>query len=254
MLLIGYRVAEFMVGARRPSRTSGPKDWSKQAILIVGVIFWVIGTIATYRWYVYVVPDTTDEAYRRGLNSIGTVMASAYILGQMCQPLGMLLLVYAWTRFRNPYLMVIVVAVVAVQIFIGFVSDVKGVAMIGIILVIVTGTLVGGRLPKVWLAAGVIFVVLIYPYFTAYRTAIHGAGISRTAVVGNFGEILQKTMAAKDRVNTGRNRAQTFLERSNVKGSVEIIVEKAGNEVAFQRGYTLSPILQTFVPKNRLVR
>ncbi len=249
MLLIGYRVAEFMVGARRPSRTSGPKDWSKQAILIVGVIFWVIGTIATYRWYVYVVPDTTDEAYRRGLNSIGTVMASAYILGQMCQPLGMLLLVYAWTRFRNPYLMVIVVAVVAVQIFIGFVSDVKGVAMIGIILVIVTGTLVGGRLPKVWLAAGVIFVVLIYPYFTAYRTAIHGAGISRTAVVGNFGEILQKTMAAKDRVNTGRNRAQTFLERSNVKGSVEIIVEKAGNEVAFQRGYTLSPILQTFVPK-----
>jgi hypothetical protein len=104
-------------------------------------------------------------------------------------------------------------------------------------------------LPKAWLAAGVIFVALIYPYFTAYRTAIHGAGIARTAVVENFTEILKKTIAAKDRVNTGRDRAQTFLERSSVKGSVEVIVEKAGNGVAFQWGHTLSPILAAFMPK-----
>src|SRR5208283_3720850 len=108
---------------------------------------------------------------------------------------------------------------------------------------------VNGRLPKAWIAAGLMFVVFIYPYFTAYRTAIHGAGIARTAVVENFGEVLQKTIAAKDKVNTGKDRAQTFLERSNVKGSVEVIVDKAGNGVDFQRGYTLSPILTTFIPK-----
>jgi hypothetical protein len=167
----------------------------------------------------------------------------------MCQPLGVLLLAYAWSVFRKPYLMALVIAIVILQIFIGFVVDVKGLAMLGIILVIMTSVLVDGRLPKAWLAAGVIFVALIYPYFTAYRTAIHGAGIARTAVVENFTEILKKTIAAKERVNTGRDRAQTFLERSSVKGSVEVIVEKAGNGVAFQWGHTLSPILAAFMPK-----
>src|SRR5208283_2536171 len=109
---------------------------------------------------------------------------------------------------------------------------------------------VNGRLPKAWIAAGLMFVVFIYPYFTAYRTAIHGAGIARTAVVENFGEVLQKTIAAKDKVNNGRDRAQTFLERANVKGSVEVIVQRTGEGgVAFQRGYTLSPILEAFMPK-----
>jgi hypothetical protein len=138
---------------------------------------------------------------------------------------------------------------VLLQIFIGFVIDVKGLAMLGIILVAVTSVLIDGRLPKAWLAVGVMFVVFIYPYFTAYRAAIHGAGIARTAVVEHFGEILQKTIAAKDQVNSGRERAQTFLERSNVKASVEVFVQKTGNGVAFQSGYTLSPILQAFVPK-----
>jgi len=145
--------------------------------------------------------------------------------------------------------MALVITIVVLQIFIGFVVDVKGIAMLGIILVIMTSVLVDGRLPKAWLAAGVMFVVLIYPYFTAYRTAIHGAGISRTAAIENFGAVLQKTIAAKDKVNTGRDRAQTFLERSNVKGSIEVIVERTGNGVAFQWGHTLSPILETFIPK-----
>ena len=247
MLVLGYRIAVFMVDGGRSIRN--PRDWSKLTILIVGLIFWVVGTIATYRWNVYIVPDTTNEAYRKGLSSLGTAAVTAYLLGGMCQPLGVLLLAYAWSVFRSSYLMALVITIVVLQIFIGFVVDVKGIAMLGIILVIMTSVLVDGRLPKAWLAAGVMFVVLIYPYFTAYRTAIHGAGISRTAVIENFGAVLQKTIAAKDKVNTGRDRAQTFLERSNVKGSIEVIVERTGNGVAFQWGHTLSPILETFIPK-----
>ena len=247
MLLVGYRTAVFVFDSRRSIRP--PRDWPKSTLLAIGLLFWVLGTIATYRWYVYVIPDTTGEAARRGLSSISPAVVTAYLLGGVCQPVGMLLLVYTWTVFRNSYLLVLVIAIVTVQVFVAFVSDTKGLAMIGIVMVVVTGTLVGGRVPKAWLAVGAMFVTLVYPYFTAYRTAIHGAGIARTTVVQNFGEILQKTMAAKDRVNTGRNRAQTFLERANVKGSVQAVLAKAGNGVAFQQGYTLSPILTTFVPK-----
>jgi hypothetical protein len=247
MWVLGYRLAVFWVGVRHSAKT--PRDWSKQTLLFVALTFWAIGTFATYRWNIYIVPDTTNEAIVKGLASISPLVTTLYLLGQMCQPLGILLLAYAFRVSRSPLLLGIVIAVVVVQIFIGFVSDIKGLAMLGMILVIVTSVLVDGRLPKVWLVAGLMFVTLLYPYFTAYRGAVHGAGIARTTVVANFAKILQLTDAAKDKINSGRERAQTFLERSSVKGSIEIIVQGTGHGVPLQNGHTLSPILTTFVPR-----
>jgi hypothetical protein len=248
MLVLGYRIAVSMVNAGGPIRS--PRDWAKPTVLIVGPILWAIGTYATYMWHVYIVPDTTNEAFRKGIASISNLDASANILGQMMQPLGILLLAYAYRTYRGPLLLPIIVGVVALQVLLGFVVDIKGLAMLGGILVILTYVLVDGRLPKGWLVAGAVFVVLIFPVFQAYRTAIHGdRGIARTAVIENFGKVLQLTLAAEDKVNSGKDRAQTFFERSSLKGSTEMIVEKTGNGVDFQRGYTLTPILATFVPK-----
>jgi hypothetical protein len=247
MWILGYRMAVFVMNRRRSD--SIPLDWSMHSTLVVGVLFWVIGTIATYNWNVYIVPDITNVAFKKGIASIGPLVTSAYVLAQMLQPLGILLLAYALTVSRNPYLRIFFVGVIAIQVFIGFVVDIKGVAMFGIILALMTSLLVHGKIPKAWMVVGLMFVTLIYPYFTAYRAAIHGAGIARTTVVENFGEILRKTSAAKDKVNTGRVRAQTFLERANVKGSVELIVDRTGNGVEFQRGHTLFPILEAFVPR-----
>jgi hypothetical protein len=248
MLVLGFRAAVSTVDAGRPVRN--PRDWSKHTILIVGPILWAIGTYATYMWHVYIVPDTTNEAFRKGIASISTFAASVNILGQMMQPLGILLLAYAYRAYRSPLLLPVVIGVVVLQVLLGFVVDIKGLAMLGGILVIMTCVLVDGRLPKGWLAAGAVFVILVFPVFQAYRTAIHGdRGLARTAVIQNLGKVLQLTLAAEDKVNSGRDRAQTFFERSSVKGSTEMIVEKTGNGVDFQQGHTLTPILATFVPK-----
>jgi hypothetical protein len=248
MLVFGYRVAVFLATIRRLART--PRDWAKNAILIVGAIMWVVGTLATYRWNVYIVPDTTNEATRKGIASISPITVTAYILAQMCQPLGILLLVYAHRVYRSTYLLPVIVGIVILQLFIGFVVDIKGLAMLGIILVTATALLVEGRLPKFWLVAGVLFVIFLFPFFQSYRATIHGGhSLARTTVVENFGKVLELTVAAKDKVNSGRDRAPTFLERGSLKGITSVIVEKSGNEVDFQRGYTLSPLLATFVPR-----
>jgi hypothetical protein len=248
MLVLGYRLAVSAAGVLRPVRN--PRDWSKSAILMVGAIFWAIGTYTTYRWYVYIVPDTTNDVVRKGLASIGTLTASAYILGQMLQPLGILLIAYASRAFRSPHLSAIVFAIVLLQVGLGFVVDIKGMAMLGGILVVMTAILVDGRLPKAWLAAAVLFVIFVFPVFQAYRTVIHGdRGLARTTVVENIGNVLRLTIAAESKVTTGPDRAQTFLERSSVKGSTEMIVEKTGNGVEFQDGQTLTPLFATFVPK-----
>lgn len=244
----GYGAVVVVSDARRIARSA--RDWSKLTILLVGSIFWAVGTYATYRWYVYIVPDTTNEVVRKGLGSISTLTASAYILAQMLQPLGILLLAYALRAFRSSYLLPAMIGIVVLQVLLGFVVDIKGMAMQGGILVIITSVLVDGRIPKAWVAAGLIFVVFAFPVFQAYRTAIHGErGLARTAVIENFAKVLELTLAAEDKTNSGRDRAQTFWERSSVKGSTEMVVEKTGQSVAFQHGYTLTPLWAAFVPK-----
>jgi hypothetical protein len=226
------------------------KDWSKGAVLWTGLAMWVIGTYATYEWYVYIVTAETNEAVKKGLQSLSAYQTSAYILAQMMQPLGILLIAYLWRVHRPRFFGALVIGICALQVFIGFVADIKGLAMLGGILVIVTCIFIDGRIPKGWLAVAVAYVIIVFPIFQTYRAEItHNRGIARTAVIANFGRILDMTLAANTRDNSGRDRAQTFLERSSLLGSVQTIVEQTGNGVSFQKGHTLSPILATFVPK-----
>jgi hypothetical protein len=248
MLVLSYRLVVLV--SSPIGRASTPRDWSMRSIVLVGFLMWAIGTYGTYQWYVHIVTDTTNEAVRKGLQSRGAYDISAYILAQMMQPFGILLIAYAWRVFRFPALLAPVLGIVVFQVFLGFVADIKGLAMLGGILVIVTIVLVDARVPKLWLAGAVTYAILVFPIFQAYRTEIHGnRGIARTTVVENFGKTLDLALSAEDRVNSGRHRAQTLLERSSLRASVQMIVEKTGNGVPYQHGYTLTPLIATFIPK-----
>jgi hypothetical protein len=248
MFIVGYRIT--VARGSASLRRSMARDWPMSAIVGVGLVMWVVGSVALYRWNVYVITDTTIEATKKGLASLSALGTATYILAQMMQPFGILLLAYAWRSLRSPFLLAAIIAVVVFQVILGFVIDIKGVAMTGGILVIMTIVLVDGRIPVAWLAGAAAFVILAFPIFQASRTEVHGnRGIARAAIVQNLGETLKLAFSAKDRVNTGRERAQTFLERASVRGSVQMIVANTGNGVNFQHGYTLLPLLTTFVPR-----
>jgi hypothetical protein len=248
MFIVGYRIT--VARGSAALRRSVPRDWPMSAIVGVGLVMWVVGSVALYRWNVYVITDTTIEATKKGLASLSALGIATYILAQMMQPFGILLLAYAWRSLRSPYLLAAVIVVVVFQVILGFVIDIKGVAMTGGILVIMTIVLVDGRIPVAWLAGAAAFVILAFPIFQASRTEVHGnRGIARAAIVQNLGETLKLAFSAKNRVNTGRERAQTFFERASVRGSVQMIVGSTGNGVNFQHGYTLLPLLTTFVPR-----
>ena len=232
------------------ARTSAGRDWSPRSVLLGGAVMWAIGTYATYQWYVHVVTDTTNEAVNRGIRSQGAAVISILILAQMMQPLGILLIAYAWRTLNRPLLIGPVMLLVVLQVALGFVADVKGLAMLAGILVMITIVLIDARIPKWWLVGAVAYAYLVFPIFQAYRTEIHGnRGIARITVVENFGRVLSMALSAEDRVNTGRHRAQTLLERSSLRGSVQMIVDKTGNGVAYQHGATLTPLLTTFIPR-----
>jgi hypothetical protein len=248
MAAAGYRSVVSMMATTTAAPTR--RDWPKQAILVMGCLLWTIGTFAIYHWYVHIVTDTTNEAFRKGVQSRGTYVISAYILAQMMQPLGVLLIAYAWRTYRSAVLLALVVAAVVLQVALGFIIDQKGMAMMGGALVILTCVLLEGRIPKLWVAGAFAYVLFVYPIFVAARVEIHGTrGIARTAIVENFGKVLELAIASKSRDLSGPNREMTFLERLSLRNSVEIFVTKTGRDVPFQRGYTLTPLLATFIPK-----
>ena len=248
MLMIGYRAA--VAYAAQHPRTAVQLDWRPSTTLTVGVVMWVVGTLSMFYWGVFIVTDTTIEATKEGLAKLSPLAIAANLLAGMLQPFGILLIAYAWRTSKSKWLLPIVVAVVLVQIVLGFVVNIKSLAMIAGILVIVTCVFVDGRLPKAWIAAGVVFVIVGFPILQASRSEVHGERhIARSTILENLGSTLGIALAAKDRVNTGEDRALTFLERTSVRGSVQMIVERTGEGVKFQNGYTLVPLLSSFIPR-----
>jgi hypothetical protein len=149
---------------------------------------------------------------------------------------------------RNEIL-ALVLLVLAVQVFLGFVIDIKAMALAGGLLVILTSIFAEGRVPKAWVAYVALFIFVAFPVFQSYRGVVVGGGLSRIQVLENFSKTFDAVLAANDKTNTGRDRAQTFFERLSMKGSVLMIVNGTDNGVPFQNGYTLTPILAAFVPR-----
>jgi len=245
LLVLSYRV---VVTLRNPvHRVVHAKDWSIRSALVVGLFLWLVGIGATYYWYFFVVTDKTVEG-TKGIARISQYLTSGLVLAQMLLPVGIMLLAYAWRTARSRLLLALILAVISLQFLIGFVVDIKSMAIGGLSLVIVTIILTDGRVPKLWIAAAAVSIYVAFPVFQAYRAVVTG-NIARTEVLNNLQATLEKVLAAKERVNSGRDRAQTFLERLSLKASVQMIVDGTANGIPFQHGYTLEPVLAAFVPR-----
>jgi hypothetical protein len=231
------------------SRGTSAGDWPERVLEVVGLAMWLICTALTWKFRVYVISDVTIDATQRGLASLGSMQIAGFILAQMLQPVGILIIAYTQARYQRPYMLPVVIFVILVQLAFGFTVDVKGDALIGGVLVILTKTLVEGRLPKTWLVGSVIFLVLAFPILQANRWVRGEYGLNHGQVASSIGDTLQKAIAGSTRVTTESERAQTVFERMSLKGSVELIVSRTGVSVPFQDGYTLSPLVTTLIPR-----
>jgi hypothetical protein len=120
--------------------------------------------------------------------------------------------------------------------------------MLGGILVIVTIYLVKGKIPKLWLAMGLLFITLAFPVFQAYRTVVVGEhGVTNAEAAQDLRRVLQLAIEG-ERHNSGEHLA-TFFERSSVKDAVDLMVQRVGIDVPYQKGHTLMPLATMFIPR-----
>ena len=248
----GYHAGVRWLGGKGAMRT--PAEWPFRAVLGVGLALWVVGTGCLVYWQTFIITDRSNATLMKNLSALGMGLTTVFMIGQLIQPLGVLLVAYAYARRRRAYLLALVLLVVLVQIVLGFVADFKGEAMQGGILVIITRTYVDGRLPKAWLTGGALFILLAFPVFQAYRLQVRGEeGVTSARALSNLIETLESSVQANEKVENGVGgsayKSQSFWERASLKPSVDLIVERIGNDKPYQWGDTLTPIAAAFIPK-----
>lgn len=125
--------------------------------------------------------------------------------------------------------------------------------MRGVLLVIFARVLVDGKLPKVWLAAGGVFVLLAFPVFQAYRADVVGMrGLSRSQAAEDIGRSIALALQSRSKVTEGKSegyRMPSFLGRNDIKPTIETLVARLGEEARYQDGYTLELFFIALVPR-----
>jgi hypothetical protein len=218
-------------------------------MLIAGALLYIVCTWMTWQFKVNIVVSTLSQDVSRGLGGLNGWQAAAFILAIMLQPLGILIAAYAQSKFKRPYMTPIVIAMVLVQLLMGFVTDVKADAMTGALIVIIAKFLTEGRLPKSWLVASIGFVVVAFPVMQANRIVRGATGMDRSVAAQDIGETVSKAIAASKSSGPQVDAQQSFFERLSLVGSVQTIVTRTGSDVPFQQGYTLTPMVTTFIPR-----
>jgi hypothetical protein len=247
LVQITYRIA--CRAASRSAPNIVPKDWTELSLIVVGVTLWIVATRLCWEFSVNLFTERSNAATLAGLQSLGGIKVGMFMVARMAQPLSILILAYAQCRYRRPYMVPLMVGVVVFQLIYGFIIDFKTEALIGGVLVVLTNLLVYGRVPKFWVALMLVVLAVGFPILQANRVVRDERAENSTKASENVFEALQRALQAKERTNTGRDRAQTALERLTTKTSVEIIVRGTGTITPFQHGYTLTPIITTFIPR-----
>jgi hypothetical protein len=253
VILAGGLVAHFAyhLGCRfgRVSRPSGSNDWRESMILWFGSVMWLITTSASAYFKIFIIKAQTAETVARGFASLGSFETMGFMLANLAQPMGILFLSYAYFRFNRKAILPLLIAMLLVQMVVGFVVDSKAETVIGFVLVAVSYLLIRGTIPKVWVAVVLALLVLAFPVMQANRTVRGAKGIDAVETLMHLDEVFSAALKASERVMKGPDRANTSFERLSLKGSVEMIVDGIEEGHQLQNGYTLMPILTAFIPR-----
>jgi hypothetical protein len=245
LVVLGYHLS-LALASRRAEQPGRARDWPMPLIVIAGVAFWSLGTLSDWYWQIYYSNTPTLDAKDGNL-------LLALVMARMLQPLGTIMVGYALVQTRSRPLILLAIAVVALQAVVGFIGNAKEIAMRPIIIFGVAALLVRGRMPKGWALAAVAFVVLAFPIFQAYRAEVIGLrGISRSNAAADIVNSFKLALGAKEKVQKQINenyKIPSFLERTALKPTMEMLIAQTGRTAEFQNGYTLSLYFTGFVPR-----
>lgn len=217
------------------------QEWRPGATLIVGLVLWIAGYVSTAVWQF-------GFADRLGSKDISATAAMAITTFRMLHPVGVALIAYAYVSQSRRSLLFVVLLVIAAEFVLGFVADSKELAIRALLILILAKILIQGFVPWRWIGIGAVLVATTFSIFYAYRfEVLQTRAQSRLEAIENFAENLDKALDSKVASKSGG--LESFLGRVSLKPTMEIIVARTGDDVPFQRGYTIGLLFNAFVPR-----
>jgi hypothetical protein len=251
MQLIGFYVA-----ARKSNYMENlkpVKDLPPRLLLPLGLLLWTLGSAANLYQSLVVQVGNSNAVVVAGFSALGLWNTTGLILiGHYVGPLGILILGYWWSVSRDRFSTIFILAIVIAQFCVGWIEDSKETALEGLLVVLLTRFLVRGKLPLRWMIGTVVGITLMFPVMTAKRAIMtEGLNMTRAQALSHTAEIFWRAVADRDAAREGKyqDKTQTFLERLNVKPSIELFVDHIGKDRPYMLGSTLEPLLYVFIPR-----
>ncbi len=254
-LWIGYLAGAHL--PRREQRQLVVADWPQKTILAAGAALWIVGYATTIYLQVFIFPEKTIAATARGFAELSPGMIFLIMLGNLLAPLATLILSYGYARSRTLWWLGIILFVIAAQVAIAFVTDIRGLALMPVAMVIVALTLTRNKVPVTWIVASILGAGVVFPILSAYRVVISGQrGMTRTQAARNLGKVVDTVLAYRAKLSQDSRAGgeengggQTLFERASLKANVERALESTGVDVPFQEGRTFVAIPLAFIPR-----
>jgi len=248
-LVGGYRLAAELSSPK--SAASGAADWPTAWILVTGVGFFVTGTGAMAYLNLVAITENSIRATEHGFAAMGPLLTFAVMLGQMVQPLGVVILAYGFARARTFSWALLIAAVVLAQMVLGFLTDTKGTILLPLVLVAVTVSMRQGRISKGWIVGVVLFATLLFPVLQANRVVRNEHGWNRAQAIENIATVVEEAFEARDKIYQTRagERSQTFLERTSGDAVLETLFNRVTESGSYLNGATVTPLVYAFIPR-----
>jgi hypothetical protein len=237
-LFVGYSLA---VGLFKGVRNLPFKaEWKTEKTVIMGILCLVIGLYATFLAQISV-------DYSQKIDMGSGANAALIVLGRMLEPVGAVLISYAYLKTKSFGLLLLVLAIAAVKLPIGILLNSKEIGLTFAAIFIMTNWLYTGKIPLRWISIFALVVIIYFPLSYAYRSALGSKGLSVSKSFEQADKLVEKAKEAKKK-NT-QSGIDSFAARNDYKTLVELIVSKTGKTVNFQRGHTFVELPFVFVPR-----
>lgn len=247
-LILGYAGA---VGTLKSvSRKWFVNDWAVSTALIVGLMFFVAGMVATF------VAQIKLSMFQIEMQKLDAFTMNSLVIGRMVGELGEILLAYVLVRTKSKLTAILILALIIFKIPLGVILNAKYIGISFIMSYLVVAWIYKKSIPWKIILAGGLAMTLMFPLAYKYRaymgTYYVSVGETLEDVAGNLDKALSKKVTENQKkglVDSVLEGLESMAERADLKPAVELIIARTGADLPYQSGYTLSPLLYVLLPR-----
>jgi hypothetical protein len=239
-LFIGYAAVAKVLGQSR--RMPFRDDWKTGRIVFLGVIGLAVGLYATYLMQIAV-------DYRQNVDLGSESHAALTMMARMLEPVGAVLLSYAYMKTKSSRLLLIIIVIAAVKLPIGLILNSKEIGVSLPATFLMTKWIYDGKVPLRWVSIFAVIVVVYFPLSYAYREALQSRSMSVMKSLTSIDAVIDKSMKYNSMVKKPFSGLDSFASRNDYKTIIELTVHKIGTTLPFQHGATLVELPYVFIPR-----